>query len=88
MSVHKTDQPLRSTVITRERVIELAREMPPEQLLRWYEYGLFIQASALTLPATEAVDEEENELWLEFAAWERASDEDWLEFENSLDEVV
>lgn len=88
MSVSLSDKPVTSTVVTRERVIELAHTMPPEKLLRWYEYGLFVQASPLTIPATETVDGDMAELWQEIAAWENASDEDWLEFENHLDEVA
>lgn len=84
----RISQGIIENVVTRERVIELAQNMPSEKLLRWYEYGLFIQASPLTIPATEAVNEDEAGLWQEFADWEAASDEDWLKLENSLGEVV
>lgn len=87
MSFPISDERVPSAAVTRERVIELAHTMPPEKLLRWYEYGLFVQASPLTIPATET-DDDESELWEEIAAWEKASDEDWLEFENRLDEVA
>lgn len=82
------NQAMIENVVTRERVIELAQSMPSEKLLRWYEYGLFIQTSPLTTSATEAVDEEEAGLWQEFADWEAASDEDWLKLEDTLREVV
>ncbi len=88
MGIYKPGQPVKPKDVTRERVIELVHALPPEKLLRWYEYGLFIQTSPLTIPATETADDDEAELWQEFAAWERASDEDWLAFEDSLNEVV
>ncbi|MBX3050637.1 MAG: hypothetical protein KF753_04125 [Caldilineaceae bacterium] len=82
------NQAMIENVVTRERVIELAQRMPSEKLLRWYEYGLFIQASSLTTTATEAVDEDEAKLWQEFADWEAASDEDWLKMEDNLGELL
>lgn len=82
------NQAMIENVVTRERIIELAQSMPSEKLLRWYEYGLFIQKSSLTTSPAEAVHEDEAGLWQEFADWEAASDEDWLKLEDSLGEVV
>ena len=82
------NQAMKENIVTRERVIELAHGMPSEKLLRWYEYGLFIQKSSLTTSATETVGEDDAGLWQEFADWEAASDEDWLKLEDSLGEVV
>jgi hypothetical protein len=72
--------------ITREQVIELAKHMPIQKLVRWYEYGLFIQTRPLTMPTIEAISDDETELSEEFEAWEAASDEDWIKLENMLTE--
>ena len=70
--------------ISRHHVIELAMKMPPEKLTAWYEYGLFIQSRPiLTIDAIAATQE----LTAEMAAWEAASDEDWLAFEAQLTEI-
>ena len=55
------NQAMKESIVMRERVIELAHNMPSEKLLRWYEYGLFVQTSPLTT-TTEAVDEMEDSL--------------------------
>ena len=78
------DNPLET--VTRQQVIELAQAMPVEKLARWYEYGLFIASRPLVVPVEEKVEHEEAQLLDEIAAWETASDEDWLKFENTLSE--
>ena len=75
---------MQTIVISREQVIELAKKMPLEKLGHWYEYGLFIQARPLTVSTGKIGVEDERLLTQEFAAWETASDEDWLNFEDSL----
>ncbi len=59
-------------IVEREKDIELAKTMPLEKLVSWYEYGLFIQTRA----------DVDDDLAREFAQWERASDEDFLELEK------
>jgi hypothetical protein len=68
--------------ITREQVVELAQTMPLVKLIRWYEYGLFIQTSPLTVAAQQPLSEADA-LQQEFAA----SDEDWSKFEELLAEM-
>lgn len=79
---------MRTQTITREQVVALAMRMPPEKLISWYEYGLFIQNHPIFTTANEVVDEAEIDLQTELAAWEAASDEDWLAFEQQLQEAV
>lgn len=74
--------------VTREKVIELAKMMPPEKLVRWYEFGLFIQSHPLILPAVGAAEGDESLLKEEFAIWEAASDEDWLKLEDMMAQVT
>ena len=71
--------------ITREEVIKLAKTMPVEKLVRWYEYGLFVLSHPLTIPASEQPDQELR-LAEEIAIWETASDEDWLKMEHLIAE--
>jgi hypothetical protein len=79
---------MQTEVVTREQVIELAKQMPVEKLVRWYEYGLYIQSHPLAVPVYEPIElDDEASLMEEFAAWEAASDEDWLKFENNLEKV-
>jgi hypothetical protein len=74
--------------VTRKQVIELAKMMPLEKLIRWYEYGLFIQSRPLSVPEVEISEEDEQLLMQEFAAWEAASDEDWVKLERDLIEAT
>jgi hypothetical protein len=64
-----------ATTVERGKVIELAKTMPSEKLVSWYEYGLFIQNR-------EGLDD----LHKEFARWEQASEEDSQTFERKLEE--
>ncbi len=75
---------MHTQLISRKQVIELAKEMPLEKLGNWYEYGLFIQARPLTVSTGKVGEGDESLLAQEFVAWETASDEDWLNFEDSL----
>lgn len=61
--------------IEREKVIELAKTMPLEKLISWYEYGLFIQTRV----------ELDDDLNRELAQWEQASDDDWLEMQKTIE---
>jgi len=79
---------MNTQTITREQVIALAKMMPINKLVNWYEYGLFIQSRLVVRPAPEAVLTDEAELSAEFAAWEAASDEDWLKVEQQMIEAV
>lgn len=72
--------------ITREDVVKLAKTMPVEKLVRWYEYGLFVLSQPLTVPASEPSDQDELRLAEEIAIWETASDEDWLKMEHLIAE--
>ncbi len=72
--------------ITRQEVIALAEKMPVEKLAIWYEYGLFVQSHPLFMPAQEAIQEVYADLDEEMAAWDKASDEDWLKMERLLAE--
>jgi hypothetical protein len=79
---------MQTEVVTREQVIELAKQMPAEKLVRWYEYGLYIQSHPLAVPDYEPIELDDEALLMEeFAAWEAASDEDWIKFENNLEKV-
>ena len=71
---------IRKTEITRQQVIELAKTMPVEKLVSWYEYGIFIQSK----PVLELSDD--SELTEEFREWEAASDEDQLLIERMIGE--
>jgi len=73
--------------ISREQVIALAMSMPQEKLMSWYEYGLFIQDHPVFTAASESVDEMDADLQAELTAWNAASDEDWLAFEEQLQEA-
>lgn len=73
---------METIVVSREQVIELAKKMPLEKLGSWYEYGLFIQTHPLTISVS--TDKDQEILEKEFAMWEAASDEDWMNFENSV----
>lgn len=79
---------MQTQVITREQVIELAKKMPIEKLVNWYEYGLFIQAHPRFTLRQERSTEAELQLLDELAEWEAASDEDWLKLEAGLSEVA
>lgn len=79
---------MKTQTITREQVVALAMSMPSEKLASWYEYGLFIQSYPSFMPALQVVDEAEADLQAELAAWEAASDEDWLAFEQQMQEAV
>ncbi len=71
---------VRKAKITRQQVIELAKTMPVEKLVNWYEYGIFIQSkSAAKLSG-------DSELAEEFREWEAASDEDQLRIECMIAE--
>jgi len=74
--------------VTREQVLALAKEMPREKLATWYEYGLFIQSRPVLRPANEIELEADADLAEEVAAWEAASDEDWLKIEQMISETV
>jgi len=79
---------MKTQTITREQVMALVKTMPLEKLAIWYEYGLFIQSRPVLMPATESVAEDEHGLVEEFAAWEAASDEDWLKVEQMITEAT
>ena len=79
---------MQTQIITREEVINLVNQMPLKKLVSWYEYGLFIQSQPLRVTPPPAIDDDETELQAEFAAWETASDEDWLMVEDRLAEVA
>lgn len=66
----------------------LAMSMPPEKLFGWYEYGLLLQRYPIFTSAVEAKDKREAELQAELAAWEAASDEDWLKLEQQVQEAA
>ncbi len=66
-----------SSILEREKVIELARTMSAEKLASWYEYGLFIQSRTDNL--------EQDDLGQEFRQWEQASAEDFLNLEKKLE---
>ncbi|MEZ4660896.1 MAG: hypothetical protein R2911_25385 [Caldilineaceae bacterium] len=83
----QTNSKMSVSIITREQVIELVRAMPMEKLARWYEYGLFIQAHPLFVPAPPQDMGDDELLRQEISEWEMASDEDWLKFEHALDEA-
>lgn len=76
---------MQTTTVTPEQVLELAADMPHEQLAQWYADGLSIRSA--TAAQTEREAQEEADMWEEFAMWEKASDEDWLKFENQLAEA-
>lgn len=75
--------------VTRKQVIELARTIPISKLANWYEYGLFIQSRPPMVAAVEKkqLHATDDELMEEIAAWEAASDEDWMNFEEMLMEA-
>lgn len=79
---------MQTQIITREEVINLVNQMPLEKLISWYEYGLSIQSQPVRAAPPTAADEDETDLQHEFAAWEAASDEDWLTLEKTLAEVA
>ncbi len=85
---NQINQAMKTEAVTREQVMELARILPLEKLVRWYEYGLFIQSYPLAIPAAQASEADEAQLRQEFGAWEAASDEDWLKLEQKLAEVA
>lgn len=78
---------MNTQMITRKQIIALAMSMPPEKLVSWYEYGLFIQNHPLFTAAIEPLDEMDADLQTELAAWDAASDEDWLALEEQLQEA-
>lgn len=61
--------------VTTEQVLVLARELSEEKLADWYEFGIFLKQKSA-----------QAELEKEFAEWEAASDEDFVNFENELAE--
>lgn len=80
-------------LMTRDQVLkhiwELAKHLLLEKLASWYEYGLFIQTRPIITPAIEVELEDDEQAMLdEFAQWEAASDEDWLKFEQQMQEVA
>lgn len=75
---------MNTQTITREQVIALAMNMPQDKLTSWYEYGLFIQNNPIFTTTAELSDDSDAELQAEFAAWDAASDADWLAFEEQL----
>ena len=77
---------MNTQTVTREQVVTLAKTMPLEKLAGWYEYGLFIQSRPLLTSVGEAKPEDEAELVAELAAWEAASDEDWLKMERMVEQ--
>lgn len=77
---------MKTKTITRDQVIRLAQTMPQHKLASWYEYGLFIQLHAPLGAASASEPIEDAELAEELAAWEAASDEDWLKTEQMLAE--
>lgn len=79
---------MQTQIITCEQVIELAKKMPIEKLVSWYEYGLFIQTNPMFTPLKAIETKEELQLLDELAEWEAASDEDWLKLEINLAEVA
>ncbi|MEZ4708735.1 MAG: hypothetical protein R3A44_16115 [Caldilineaceae bacterium] len=83
----QTNSKMSVSIITREQVIELVRAMPMEKLVRWYEYGLFIQSHPLLIPEPQQDLDDDELLEQEISEWESASDEDWLKLEHSLDEA-
>jgi hypothetical protein len=87
-SVEEAGMTMKTQTITRKQVVDLAMTMPPEKLTSWYEYGLFIQNHPIFTAASEFIDETEIDLQTELAAWETASDEDWLAFEQKVQEAI
>jgi len=75
---------MQNQMITRDKVIELAKKMPIEKLAPWYEYGLFIQAHPLVISTRQIEADNEVLLAQELAEWEAASDEDWQIFEEGM----
>lgn len=69
---------MKQRTIERDKVIELAKNMPFEKLKSWYEYGLFIQSR----------NKLDDNLQQEFSQWEAASDEDWLLMEEKIERKV
>lgn len=69
-----------------EQIVALAKTLPEEKLASWYEYGLFIQSRAVETPG--AGEQGPEAFAQEMAQWEAASDEDWLAFEDQLEEAV
>ncbi len=66
---------MKERAIERDKVIELAKNMPLEKLESWYEYGLFIQSRTKM----------DKNLQQEFLQWEAASDEDWFMMEEKIE---
>lgn len=77
---------MKAQTVTREQVVALAKAMPGEKLATWYEYGLFIQSHPVLRPASDV--EADADLAEEIAAWEAASDEDWLKIEQMIPETA
>jgi hypothetical protein len=50
-------------IVEREKVIELAKKMPPEKLASWYEYGLFIQSRYEIRDDEPMILDEETRAW-------------------------
>ena len=78
---------MKSQTVTREQVMALAKAMPREKLATWYEYGLIIQSRPVLRPAGGTDAEADADLAEEIAAWEAASDEDWLKIEQVISET-
>jgi hypothetical protein len=70
--------------VSYEEIVALAKALPQEKLASWYEYGLFIKSRSET-PMPEQLDDEAA-LRKEFAMWDAASTEDWLAFEQRLEQ--
>jgi hypothetical protein len=73
---------MQTTTVTPEQLLELAADMPHDQLAQWYAYGLAMRS--VTVSQAEREAQEEAAMWAEFAMWEKASDEDWLKFEAEM----
>lgn len=64
--------------ITTEKVLALAKQLDEHKLLNWYEFGVFLK---------ERSHMGEADLEKEFAEWEAASVEDFVNFEKQLAET-
>ncbi len=69
----------------REQVIVLAKTMPIDKLVSWYEYGLFIQSRCQNILSDKITQNDDSKLMDEIQQWEAASDEDALLFEHVME---
>ncbi len=79
---------MQTETVTPEQVLELAADMPHDQLAQWYTYGLALRSATAAASQAEREQQEEAAMWEEFAMWEKASDEDWLKFEAEIAQEV